>query len=125
MTDDSIFSVTPEPPYYAAIFTSQRTSGDNGYERMAEAMSALAAQQPGYLGHDSARSSDGFGITVSYWRDEESIRRWKQVAEHKGAQVLGATRWYTRYELRVAKVERAYAGPEQRSAALAAAAALD
>ena len=87
---------------------------------MALAMSALAAQQPGYLGHESARSADGFGITVSYWRDEESVRHWKSVAEHQAAQIGGRERWYSSYEVRIAKVERAYAGPEGRAEALAA-----
>ncbi|SFV26429.1 antibiotic biosynthesis monooxygenase family protein [Hyphomicrobium facile] len=117
MVDSDNFSRTLEPPYYAVIFTSQRAAGDAGYERMAEAMSKLAAAQPGYLGHESARSADGFGITVSYWRDEESVRRWKSVAEHRAAQAGGRERWYSHYEVRVAKVERAYAGPAGRAEA--------
>ena len=32
------FAGTPPPPYYAVIFTSQRTEGDRGYDRMAERM---------------------------------------------------------------------------------------
>ncbi|MEP1583986.1 MAG: antibiotic biosynthesis monooxygenase, partial [Marinobacter sp.] len=46
---------TPKPPYYAVIFSSHRTDGDNGYGEMAERMAELAAQQPGYLGMESAR----------------------------------------------------------------------
>ena len=66
---------TPEPPYYAVIFTSHRTEGDNGYSEIAEKIVTLAAQQPGFLGVESARES--VGITVSYWSDLESIRLWK------------------------------------------------
>lgn len=55
---------TPEPPYYAVIFTSERTDVDEGYAAMAERMLALARTQPGFLGVESAR--DGVGITVSY-----------------------------------------------------------
>jgi len=88
-------------------------------------MSALAAKQPGYLGHESARSADGFGITVSYWRDQESVSRWKRVAEHHVAQRLGRERWYSHYQLRIAKVERAYSGPEGRDEAMATASSLD
>src|SRR5512136_1596335 len=102
MTEREKFSRTPEPPYYAAIFTSQRAAGDLGYEQMAASMSALAAMQLGCLGHDSARSGDGFGITVSYWRDEESIKSWKRVVEHRGAQMMGQQRWYSHYEVRIA-----------------------
>jgi heme-degrading monooxygenase HmoA len=98
-------------PYYAVIFSSQRREGDQGYARMADKMAEMATQQPGYLGMESSRDADGFGITVSYWRDAESVRAWKQVAEHLGAQALGKSLWYEHYELRVAKVERAYDGP--------------
>ena len=45
---------TPAPPYYAVIFTSLRTAEETGYEAMAEAMFALAARQPGFLGVESA-----------------------------------------------------------------------
>jgi heme-degrading monooxygenase HmoA len=109
------FAQTPQPPYYAVVFTSQRSEGDQGYAAMADEMVALAASQPGYLGVESARGTDGLGITVSYWRDEASILNWKAEARHAVAQRTGQQRWYDHYELRVAKVERAYAGPEGRA----------
>jgi heme-degrading monooxygenase HmoA len=95
---------TPEPPYYAVIFTSLRTDGDHGYGQMAERMVELAAQQPGFLGVESAR--DGLGITVSYWADLESIRQWKANLEHQVAQRLGREQWYATFKTRVARVER-------------------
>lgn len=108
------FATTPEPPYYAVIFTSQRTDGDQGYEAMAAAMFELAQRQPGCLGAESARGADGLGITVSYFVDEVSIRAWKQNVRHLVAQRFGKERWYSHYEMRVAKVERAYGGPNGR-----------
>ena len=102
------FAPTPQPPYYAAIFTSQRTAGDQGYGAMADRMLELAGQQPGYLGAESVRDAQGFGITVSYWTSEAAIRDWKQHAEHQVAQAQGHARWYQHFELRIAKVERAY-----------------
>jgi len=105
------FASTPEPPYYAVIFTSRRTEGDDGYEAMAQAMAELALKQPGCLGAESTRGDDGLGITVSYWVDEVSIRAWQQNTRHLVAQRLGRERWYSHYEMRVAKVERAYWGP--------------
>ncbi len=108
------FAKTPAPPYYAVIFSSSRTDSDNGYGAMADLMVELAAQSAGYLGVESARGPDGFGITVSYWRDEASIRTWKENLEHARAQAVGKGRWYAHYELRVARVERAYSGPEGR-----------
>ena len=104
---------TPEPPYTAVIFTSVRTSGDDGYAAMAEAMTGLASQQSGYLGHESAR--DDVGITVSYWRTDEDARAWKAVAAHLVAQQRGQEAWYSDYRVRVATVNRDYGppGPER------------
>ena len=80
---------------------------------MAQRMAELARQQPGYLGVESVRGADGFGITVSYWQSEEAIRNWKFQAEHQVAQETGIKNWYEHYELRVAKVERAYGKQRQ------------
>ena len=101
-------SRTPPPPYYAVIFTSLRTEGDRGYGAMAEKMELLAAQQPGFLGIESARTANGLGITVSYWKDLESIARWKANTEHQVAQSAGKSTWYQDFQLRIAKVEREY-----------------
>jgi heme-degrading monooxygenase HmoA len=97
---------TPEPPYYAVIFTSERTTLEEGYAETASRMVELAEQQPGYLGHESARS--GLGITVSYWASLEDIRNWKQQTEHLMAQEKGRKDWYSAYCTRICKVERAY-----------------
>ena len=100
---------TPQPPYYAVVFTSVRSAADpEGYETMANRMVELAQEQPGFLGIESAREADGLGMTVSYWDSEESIRRWHAHAEHLEAQRLGRARWYASFELRVCRVERAY-----------------
>lgn len=107
MTDTAL-ARTPEPPYWAVIFTSVRTTEDaEGYARMSEAMNALARKQPGFLGVESARD-ESTGITVSYWASEEAIRAWKHLVAHQIAQRTGRDRWYADYVLRVAKVERAY-----------------
>ena len=105
----SRFAVTPEPPYLIVTFASQRVVGDdNGYGDMATRMGELAAKQPGYLGIESARDADGFGITNSFWADEESIRDWKRAVDHLVAQKLGRQKWYEAYRVRIAHVERAY-----------------
>jgi heme-degrading monooxygenase HmoA len=104
----SPLATLPEPPYYIVAFSSCRTEGDHGYGAMADAMVELASQQPGFLGVESARGIDGFGITNSYWADEDSIRAWKVVVAHAAAQRLGQERWYEDYQVRIAKVERAY-----------------
>lgn len=99
-------ATTPLPPYYAVIFTTVSTDDLEGYAETAERMLELAREQPGYLGIESARSD--IGITVSYWRDLESIKRWKKNAEHLQAQKTGRERWYASYKTRIALVERDY-----------------
>lgn len=96
---------TPQPPYYAVIFTSVRTDGDNGYGETAQQMLALASQQPGFIGVESARQE--IGITVSYWESLEAIAAWKAHATHRLAQAQ-AKEWYSTFRVRVCRVERDY-----------------
>lgn len=97
---------TPEPPYYAVIFTSIRTDNDKGYDETANRMIELAIEQPGFLGIESAK--ENIGITVSYWADLASIKAWKAHSEHVEAQKKGYSLWYKSFKVRIAKVEREY-----------------
>lgn len=97
---------TPEPPYYAVIFTTLRTDFDDGYEDTALKMEKLAKQQDGYLGIESARNE--LGITVSYWKNVEAIKNWKNNVEHSIVREKGRAFWYKKYQLRICKVERDY-----------------
>lgn len=108
---ESSFARTPDAPYYAVIFTSQRTAVDGGYGVVADRMVELASQQPGFLGVESARDANGLGITVSYWASLEAIAAWRAHGEHRVAQAAGRNKWYSHFELRVARVERASNGP--------------
>ncbi|WP_411349461.1 antibiotic biosynthesis monooxygenase family protein [Paenibacillus sp. WLX2291] len=96
------------PPYYAVIFSSQRTEGDHGYGQMSDVMVDMASRQPGFLGVESYRDTGGAGVTISYWRDLESIRHWKENPTHQVAQDKGKEQWYAGYSLKICKVERAY-----------------
>lgn len=98
-------AVTPQPPYYAVIFTSIRTEGDSGYGEAANSMLELAARQPGFLGVESARNE--IGITVSYWATLEAIKSWKENMVHRQAQTR-AKDWYKSFRVRVCRVEREY-----------------
>ncbi len=92
--------------YYAVIFTSKRTSVEEGYTEMASQMVELAKQQQGFLGVESARNE--IGITVSYWKTLQDISQWKQNIEHLEAQQKGKEKWYENYTVRIAIVEREY-----------------
>ena len=99
---------TPATPYYAVIFTSVRTEGDQGYAEAAARMLELAREQPGFLGAESARGEDGLGITVSYWASEAAILAWKHHPQHSAIRERGRSTWYARCHTRVCRVERAY-----------------
>lgn len=94
-------------PYYAVIFTSVRTEGDNGYAEMAQKMDELARKQKGFIAVESAREK--LGITVSYWENLEAIPNWRNDLEHSFARKMGKEKWYQSYKVRIAKVEREYA----------------
>jgi len=97
-----------KPPYYAVIFSSLLNHDSQGYAEMAQRMLALAAEQDGFLGVESAREAGGFGITVSYWRDQQAIGAWKRKLQHQQAQAMGRRQWYRQYSVRVVRVEREY-----------------
>lgn len=93
-------------PYYAVIFTSKRTEIDENYSETATKMVELAQLQDGFLGIESARNE--IGITVSYWKSLEAIKNWKQNLDHLDAQQLGVSKWYEKYTVRIALVEKEY-----------------
>ena len=47
-------------------------------------------------------------LSLSFWRDEEAIRAWRGVAEHRSAQARGRAVLFKDYRLRVASVIRDY-----------------
>lgn len=104
--DADAIARTPEPPYYAVIFTSLQSADLDGYDEASARMLELAAGMPGFLGVESAR--EGVGITVSYWTDLEAIAAWKRQAEHLAVQGSGRRLWYSHYAIRIARVERDY-----------------
>jgi len=64
---------TQKSPYYAVIFTSIRTLKVKDYDEITCKMGKIDQQQEDFLGEESVR--EAIGITVSYWRDLESIKK--------------------------------------------------
>ena len=87
------------------------TLGFLGVFAMTTTVLLVGACVVGFLGIESARGADGFGITVSYWDSLEAIRNWKDVPSHAAVQVKGKQTFYERYEVRVCTVERGYKFP--------------
>jgi len=101
-----LLAQTPKPPYYAVIFSSVKHNPAEGYDAMADEMFALAKQQEGYLGFESAREE--IGITVSYWSSLAAIKNWKANSRHLAAQKQGREQWYAQYKVRICLVEHDY-----------------
>jgi heme-degrading monooxygenase HmoA len=99
---------TPHPPYYAVIFTSLKLNNDEEYNKSSEHMLELVAQSEGFLGVESLRNDSGFEVTISYWRNLEDIKAWKNNFEHLLVQKRGRENWYKHYKVRICKVEREY-----------------
>lgn len=101
---------TPKPPYYAVMFSTVMADVSpesiTEYEEMASLMLKMASNKDGFLGFESARGE--IGISISYWRDLEAIKEWKNNEVHKIAQRKGKTEWYSKFIVRVAKVEKEY-----------------
>ena len=90
-------------------FVSQRTGADAaGYAEAADAMDAMAAQQPGYRGQDHVSNPSGLSITLSYWANEASAIAWREHPEHTATREAGRGRWYDWYMLHVAEIRRSY-----------------
>lgn len=102
---------TPKPPYFTVIFTSIRTKVEEGYTEMNDSLWADAEKLPGFIGGESLRNEDGFGVTVLYFKEMETIKEWSQYQKHLRAKELGKEKWYSDYRVRIAKVEREYGMP--------------
>jgi heme-degrading monooxygenase HmoA len=106
---DNLTAKTPEPPYWVATFSTVKNKDIEGYGEMAKKMNKMVQKQEGFLGVDSVYDPEtGIGITNSYWESEEAILKWKNNPEHQVAQAMGRKKWYKEYNIRVAKVTKAY-----------------
>lgn len=92
----------------AVIFTSQRTSYNEGYQEYNEQLEEIAASLPGFIQQDSSRDSKGYGISISYWKDEESAKAFKRNPLHLAAQQKGKSHYYEWYDVKVCQVSRHY-----------------
>lgn len=99
---------TPKPPYYSVIFTYQRTSVDDGYDVMEKRTAEVVSKMKGFLGAESTRDENGFGVLISYWDSEESINAWRANLTHRDAKESGRNQWYSKYISRICKVEYEY-----------------
>jgi heme-degrading monooxygenase HmoA len=69
-------------------------------------LSARFRENPGFIDVKSYRSEDGERLTVVWFRDEETLRQWRELERHRHAQRTGRERWYQYYDMEVATVTR-------------------
>jgi heme-degrading monooxygenase HmoA len=85
----------------------------DGRQAYLDAAASLRAQldaSDGFLSIErfESLSQPGKLLSLSFWRDEEAVRRWRTLAEHRLVQQAGRERIFADYRLRVASVERDY-----------------
>ena len=95
----------------AVIFMSRLRDPAPGYAEAAGRMVELARAMPGFLDMRSTRNADGFGITISWWRSEEDVARWRDHPEHLEMRRRGREEWYESWHVETCRVERVRAFP--------------
>jgi heme-degrading monooxygenase HmoA len=61
-------------------------------------------------------SAPGKFVSLQFWRDEESVRKWRNLQKHREAQKKGRAEIFASYRLRIATVERDYTNDSRREA---------
>jgi heme-degrading monooxygenase HmoA len=80
------------------------------YLARAAALGALLAQVDGFISVErfTSISDPSKLLSLSFWRDEEAVRRWREQERHRDAQAAGRAGVFEHYRLRVASVIRDY-----------------
>ncbi|ELP5694293.1 MULTISPECIES: antibiotic biosynthesis monooxygenase family protein [Enterobacter] len=96
----------------AVLFEAQTAPAHQArYLQLAAELKPLLADIDGFIDIERFQSltTDGKILSLSWWRDEEAVRRWKQNVFHQAAQREGREAIFTYYRIRVAQVVREYA----------------
>ena len=88
------------------------------YKQLAEGLNEEVRKFDGFLSIERFESitAPGNFVSLSFWRDEEAVRNWRNVQKHREAQAKGRAGVFTRYRLRVAQVLRDYTLDERAEA---------
>ena len=88
------------------------------YKRLAEELAADLKDRDGFLSIErfESISRPGRFVSLSFWRDEEAVRQWRNLEGHRGAQTQGRGGIFRSYRLRVAQVLRDYTMDERGQA---------
>ena len=103
----------------AVIFEVEPAAGcAQAYLDLAAELRTELAGTDGFLSIERFQSltQEGKFLSLSFWRDAESIQRWRTLETHRAAQRRGRSELFANYRLRVADVVRDY-GMHERSQA--------
>jgi heme-degrading monooxygenase HmoA len=80
------------------------------YKRLAEGLHDEVKSFDGFLSIERFQSISDPGkfVSLSFWRDEEAVRKWRNVQKHREAQKKGRSGIFASYRLRIAQVSRDY-----------------
>jgi heme-degrading monooxygenase HmoA len=101
-----IFEVEPKPEHR------------DDYLRTAESLRPLLAEVDGFVSIERFESLTNPGkiLSLSIWRDEAALERWRNLEQHRAAQRAGREKYFAGYRLRVAHVIRDYGRDERAEA---------
>jgi heme-degrading monooxygenase HmoA len=101
-----IFEVEPHPQHRQA------------YLDTAAALKPQLEKMDGFVSIErfESLSQPGKILSLSFWCDEEAVKRWRNVEEHRKAQAAGRGRLFADYRLRIAGVLRDYGKHERAQA---------
>ena len=89
------------------LFRSKLTGqASEDYHAMNAELETLVRQNPGFIDVKSYTAQDGERLTVVWFRDEQSLAEWRNLARHREAQSTGRQKWYEYYKMEVASVVR-------------------
>ncbi len=85
------------------------------YQALAEGLAEDVRNVDGFLSIERFESitRKGTFVSLSFWRDEEAVRRWRNLQKHREAQTQGRDAIFGSYRLRVAQVLRDYTMSER------------
>jgi len=108
-----------ETPVIAVIFEVWPAEGRAAeYFDLAAALKADLEKIDGFVSVERFESltTRGKYLSLSFWRDDEAVRRWRNLTAHRMAQAKGRGGVFADYRLRVASVMRDY-GMKERAGA--------
>lgn len=95
----------------AVIFeVCPHTHAKQEYLAMAALLAPLLAEIDGFISIERFQSLNQPEniLSLSFWRDEEAVQRWRNTEEHRAAQSQGRAAIFADYRLRIAAVVRDY-----------------